>query len=814
MVRNYFKIILRQLWRNRLYTSLNVVGLAIGLSACWIIYRLVSYEFAFDQHHPNKERIYRVVTRFNQQGPMANFAGVPVPLLAVASVAGVERTVPIRGQWTKSVYASRKTGKPQRFGDIRNVVATTADYFALLPYPWQAGDAVHALTGPRQVVLTQSRAERYFPGLTAQQVLGRTLTYFDTLTVRITGVVADPLLPSSFTGREFLSLATLPTGGDDVGQWDNLNADDQLFVWASPKADVAQIEARINALVAQHSEAVRGKNGVRERWHLLQPLRAVHFDTTYADNSRRANKNVLYGLMGLAGFILLLASINYVNLTTAQTPARAREIGIRKTLGSRRRMLIGQFLAETGLITLVSLVLAFGLTRLFFIYFGDLLPVDTEMYVNWPLTVGFLLSLLLLVSLLAGLYPGWLATRLQPVAILRGHTSLSADQSSRSLTLRQGLIVFQFAMAQVFIVSAWLMGQQLRFALDNDMGFDRDAVVLAQLPVSTTQADREADGRRRKTLRQEIAQLPGVAAVSLGNPPANQSFSSSEFSLKQGKGETTVALQLKYVDTNYVSLYKLPFRAGRNLQMSDTLRDFIINETAARTLGFTRPQDAIGQFLRTSGRTYPIVGVVRDFQVSSVRDKIGPVALVAYQNYANNINIRLASNRPADWQATLTAVGRIWSTFYPDEPFNPTFYDETLARFYEEERTTTRIINLATGVAILLSCLGLFGLATLTAHQRTKEIGVRKVLGASVAGVVALLTKDFVKLVLLAVIIASPLAWWAMHQFLQRYAYKVAIEWWVFAGAGLLAVGIALLTVSFQSVKAALVNPVKSLRSE
>lgn len=812
MFRNYLKIALRQLWRNRLYTGLNVMGLAIGLSACWIIYRLVSYEFAFDQHHADRDRIYRVITQFNRDGQPSSFAGVPLPMVAAiqTQVPGVERVVPLREQWTSYVYVPQSTGKPTRFGDVDLVIATNNNYFGLIQYQWLAGDARQVLAGPGQVVLTQSRAERYFPGLTPQQVLGKPLMYFDTLRVRVAGVVADPNQPSSFRAREFLSLLTLPNDAM-TDQWDNVNSADQLFVLLAPKIDAKRVEERINDIASLHSVSVRPKNGVRERWHPLQSLNDLHFGVDIADGSRRASKGVLYGLIGLAGFILLLAGINYINLSTAMAPARSREIGIRKTLGSRRRTLIGQFLGETLVITTLALGVAFIVARIFFNYFGDLLPVDTETYINWPLTTGFLLVLVVGVSLLAGWYPAWLATRFQPTSVLRGQANLMTNGSSRSLTLRKGLIVFQFMMAQVFIVGAWLVGQQLHYALEKDMGFNRDAVVLARFPAMS--ADKVADVRKRQALREEIARVPGVAAVSLGNPPANQSFSSSELTLKKGKRPVSLSIQFKYVDTNYLSLYKLPLLAGRNLQLSDTLRDFVINETAVRKLGFSRPQEAIGQFLYAGNNALPIVGVVRDFQSASIREQVKPTALVSYQVYANQVSIKLAS-RPAEWQITLGRIRQIWTRFYPDEPFDYGFYDQTVAAFYESEQTMARIINLATGVAIFISCLGLFGLATLTAFQRTKEIGVRKVLGASVTSIVTLLSQDFLKLVLLAIVIASPIAWYAVNRWLQDFAYKIDIEWWVFALAGTLAVGIALLTVSFQSIKAALMNPVKSLRSE
>lgn len=814
MLQNFLTLAGRQLWRNRLLTGLNMVGLAIGLSVCWITYRLVSYEFAFDQHHSNKERIYRLVTWFNEQGQQSGFAGVPQPLPTALSgkLPSLELIVPVQGLWINGLRAVHPGHKSDHYRDVRQVVATTTDYFKLVDYRWLAGSPAQALAEPNQVVLTQSRSQRYFPGLTTQQVLGQTLTYFDSVQVQVTGIVADPLEPSSFEGREFMSLLSLPQQAFRSGQWDDLNADHQLFVRLRANANPGAVEQQINQLVAVHSEAVRVKKGVQARRHLLQALTDIHFDTQIGDSRRRANRNVLNGLMGLAGFILLMAVINYVNLTTAQSPARAREIGIRKTLGSRRRTLIAQFLGETFLVTFIALFLALVLGKGFFIYFGDLLPSGTEAYLNWPLATAFVAVLVVGVSLLAGSYPGWLITRFQPVTILRTPINGVVLSTNRRLTLRKGLIVFQFVLAQVFIICAWLMGSQLRYALTKDMGFHRDAIISMYLPATSTNP--VVDVRKRRSFQQQLGQLPGVALSSLGNPPANQSMRLDRMSLKKTSGEVSVELQYKYVDTNFVHLYRLPLIAGRNLRLSDTIRDYVLNETAVRALGFKRPQDAVGQSLYAGHQVYPIVGVVRDFQVNSVREPLRPVALVTYQHYANQINVQLASGRPTDWSRTLTKMARIWSGFYPDEPFVYQFYDQTLAAFYEMEQTLSRIINLATGVAILISCLGLFGLATLTAFQRRREIGVRKVLGASMASVVGLLTQDFLRLVLLALLVASPIAWWLMNEFLRQYAYRIAIEWWVFGLTGLLAVGIAFLTVGFQSVKAALMNPVKSLRSE
>ncbi len=814
MIRNYLTVARRQLWRNRVFTLLNVVGLSIGLCTSWIIYRIVSYELAFDQHIPDKERIYRVVIHFKPGSFMPTSPGLPVPLLAAIpeQVPGIEHAVPIRTQWSESVYVPQVSGKPERFRAIDLLVATNPDYFERIPYHWLAGHQRRALEGPNQVVLTQDRAARYFPHLTAEQVLGRRLIYFDTLSVQVVGVVANPTRPSSLGAQEFLSLATVSARDPNRDQWDNINSADQLFVWLSPQTNPARLAEQINRLAAVHSSGVRLKNGQRERWHLLQPLADVHFDTEYADSSHHVDKEVLYKLMGLAAFILLLAIINYINLTTALTPGRAREIGIRRTLGSRSGAIIGQFLGETVLVTLLALGVSFVLAPLFFTQFGDWVPAGAEQYLDWSSASLFVIGLLVSVSLLAGLYPGWLATRSQTVGTLKGAPLETVHPLLRGLTLRKGLIVFQFGLAQVFIVCAWLLGQQLRYALHKDMGFERQAVVVALLPINN-QTPPEQLGKRM-ALRQAINQLPGVALVSLGSLPANQSVSRSELSLPGDSGEVTLGVQFKFVDSNYIHLYKLPILAGRNLQPTDTMRDFVLNETAVRRLGFKRPQDAIGKQLSTGTVSYPIVGVVRDFQTNSVRHAIEPLALISYQHHASYISIRLAAGQPDNWVATLANIGNLWRRFYPDEPFNSLFYDESVQAFYEQERALSRIINLATGIAVLISCLGLFGLAMLTSQQRTREIGVRKVLGASVSSILLLLSSEFIKLVLLATLLGSPIAWYLMEQWLADFAYKIDVDWWVFILTGLLALLVALLTVSYQSLRAALANPVNSLRNE
>lgn len=807
---NYIKLAWRQLWRNRFYSSLNVVGLSIGLSACWVIYRIVSFEFSFDTQNPDRDRIVRVVSQFMVDGKEQGNPGTPLPMADAVRrhITGIERTIPILHRRFEQIQVPQPKGSPLAFDDGQNVVLTDTNYFRMVPYIWLSGNPSLALTQPNCVVLTQRRAAQYFPGLSPRQVLNKPVLYRDTLSVQVVGVVADLPYPSDFTGSEFVSIAT-DREPYEHRKWGSTNSIDQLFLMLSANADPKRIEEQINALSKKNSAAYLPF----KRWHLLQPLAELHFGTAYNEHSHRIDKHVLVGLIGLACFILALAVINYINLASAQVPQRAREIGIRKTLGSRRRTLVMQFLGETAAITLLAFGLAYGLSQLFFANFSDLIPDGLTAHQNWLAIALFLTALLISVTLLAGLYPGWLIARFQPAAVLRGQLGYTTEDSRNPLTLRKSLIVFQFFIAQLFIVGSLIVNQQLRYSLQADMGFVREAVLTVSIPWKRAET---IPVNQRFALKQALKKLPGVSAVSLGNQPASDSYSSNIHELVGKKGKVEVNMYRKYVDTDYIPLYKLPLLAGRNLQPADTIREYVINETAAKALGFNRPQEALGAHLREDNgqKIVPIVGVVRDFHTQSFREKIQPTALMTDREGLYTLNIKLASNQPADWQQTITQMNTVWKQFFPDAAFDYEFYDQTMEAFYKQDRQLSRVVNLATAIAILISCLGLFGLATLTAHQRTKEIGIRKVLGASIASVVSLLSKDFIKLVLIAVVLASPLAWWAVTHYLQRFTYRINVSVWIFVGSGLLAVLIALLTVSYQSIRAALMNPVKSLQSE
>ncbi|SKB81044.1 ABC-type antimicrobial peptide transport system, permease component [Parapedobacter luteus] len=806
MIKNYLKTTLRHLWRNRLFTVLNVLGLAIGISACWIVYRMVDYELSFDKAHPDAERVYQIVGRFKADGQESGFGGVPLPLAPTLTegISGVELVVPIYNQYIETLTVPAMEGLLEKKVEGPQVVATQSSYFDLVPHRWLAGSKLTALDAPDKVVLTESRATEYFPGLKPENIIGKTLMY-DTVVRTITGVIADLDYPSSFEEKEFIAVPATEWTSDN---WIGSNSDHIVFVKVVQGGSIRPIVDFATETRLEFAGEAQREYGF-EAWFDAVPLTEKHFAAEYATGSRSASMNTLYGLMGISFFLLVLACINYVNLSTAQMPQRAREIGIRKTLGGTPRALIGNFLVETSAIAVVALLLAIPLTSLFMAVFPEFIPEGLGDFKNHTGLALFLLTLLAAITLAAGLYPAWLITKVQTVKVLKGQGEKMIVGAR--LNFRKALIVFQFVIAQAFIVSALIIGQQLNYTLDKDLGFTHDAVVNIPMPYRSDQGADIDPFIYKRTLTQR----PEIAGIALGHEPLNNNHFGTDLRYTADTGEVRVNMPRKYIDADYLGLYQMELLAGTNIQQTDTLRDIVINDAARKAFGFKTPQAAIGQILTLQNKQYPIVGVIADFHQKDLHVQIEPIALVTSNRRSNlqTFHIKLPADR-SQWKKAFAVMEQEWKTIYPNAPFDYRFNDERIKGLYESEYRMAKLVRLATGVTVLVSCLGLFGLATLTAFQRTKEIGIRKVLGATVTGIVGLLSKDFVKLVFIAIAIASPIAWWAMNKWLEDFAYRIDIQWWMFAVAGLAAVAIALLTVSWQAIRAAVANPVESLRDE
>lgn len=808
MLKNYVKIAWRNIWKNRVFSVINIAGLSIGISAALVIYTMVTYEFSFDTFHKEGHRIYRIVTNSSFAEKVFPNSGVPAPLAKAVSkeITGIEEVAEFH------LYGGKVSlpAKPQVvFKEQSDIVFADKHYFGLFNYQWLAGSPEASLNEPYKVVLTQSRAEKYFPDARREEVLGKSIIYNDSVRVTVSGIVEDIRKNTDFTFKEFISLPTVYTSGlrynFGIGSWNSINSSSQLFVRLSGKTPPGEIEARFPALLRKYSKDYDPD----ETEHRLQPLADIHFNADYsAFYHRQAHKPTLYGLLMIAVFLLVLGGINFINLSTAQAGRRAREIGIRKTAGSTKKQLVFLFLGETFLLTFLASILSLLMLPALLDIFSDFLPGGLSMQsVPTARVIIFLLILLALLSFLSGFYPAFMLARFEPVRILKDSTGRHTGKT-RTSRLRQSLTIIQFVIAQIFILATVIAGQQIRYSLNKDMGFRKEAIVTFSVPYFWE------NEHSRNVLYDKLRAIPQIEKISLaGSPPASGSTSSRSLKFIRNGTELETHVDVKYADTSYLSLYELELLAGRNLHQSDTVKEFIINETYARQLGFKEPAEAIGRFIRGE-RLIPVVGVVADFNLKSTRSPINPAVITSDAQSHYTFHLALGNSLPGTWKNVLAKVEAAWNEVYSGEPFEYSFFDQRIAAFYEREQKLSRLLAWTAGITIFISCLGLLGLTLHTTGQRTKEIGIRKVLGASVSGLVGMLSKDLLKLVVIAILIASPVAWYLMGRWLDSFAYRISLQWWMFALGGSLAFLVALLTMGFQSVKAALANPVDSLRTE
>ena len=825
MFKNYLKIAFRSFWKHKVFTLINIIGLSIGISASLVIYLIVHYDFTFDKFHKDGDRIYRVVSDFKFQGNMSHSYGVTTPMAAGIknNVTGVEIIAPLYALGP-DVMVTGKHNEPVKFKLQDHITLADQNYFKIIHYTWLAGSPTVALNEPYHVVLTSERAKVYFPSLTYEQMLGKTITY-DTLKTTVSGIVETIKENTDFSCHDFISFSSARPrtrlGMDlQLDSWGSTNSASEVFIKLYPKVSAADVQKQINAMYKKKNpqSADQLKTG-SDQSYTVQPLSDIHFNQDYGtfDYSGPANKSRLYMLLAIAGFLLLLGCINFINLTTAQATQRAKEIGIRKTMGSTRIQLVMQFLSETFLITFFAVIISIGLAPLILKLFADFVaPGVRADYIHQPGIFLFLFGLTIVVGILSGFYPALLLSGYKPVLVLKNQAQ-SNSHKSRNAWLRKSLTVSQFVIAQFFIMATLLVSKQIYYALHKDLGFKKDAIVYANTPYKTRTA------ATNRVMADKLRALPGVEMVSVGfPPPSSNSTNSTNSTYKDGKKEIITSVELKFGDENYMKLYHIKILAGRGIQPGDTSHALVINEKYAKVLGFKTPADAVGKVLEkmNGSNSMRIVGVVGDFYTHSLQSPISPVLILAagdkdsWQNGNIHIALKPETAGGGEWQKTMAAMEKIWKEMYPDDDPNYHFYDKSIAEFYNQEKQTSTLLNWATGLSILISCLGLLGLAIYTTGQRTKEIGVRKVLGASVAQIVRLLSTELVLLILLAFMIVTPLAWWAMNKWMESYADKTTISWWIFAASGAGMLLTAFITSSFQTIKAAIVNPVKSLRSE
>ncbi len=820
MFKNFFITAFRNFWRHKPFSVINVLGLSIGISAALVIFLIVYYELSYDKFEPNRDRIYRVVMDLKFNGEEGHTAAVPAPSgnAIQNEVPGVEQTVPLmqfQGDGTVKVIIAKETAKPIVFKKQADIVFTNSQYFSLVPHQWLAGTQNASLKNPFTVVLSKSRAHEYFPSLPVSDVIGKTINYNDDVTVTVSGIVKDLDEQTSFTAVEFLSFSTIAQTHmqDDfmMNVWNDWMAYSQVYVKLSAGTSATHTESQLKILLSKYNTKTNKDAANTMQFH-LQPLNDVHFNNQYAGFGQRlAQLPTLYGLLVIAFFLLLLGCINFINLTTANATRRAKEIGIRKTMGSSKQQLIIQFLGETFFITLIATIISVCLTPLLLKLFAGFIPAGLRFNVwHQPYVSLFLFLLTLFVSFISGLYPALILSGYKPAIVLKTQ-SFSNRGETRQAWVRKLLTTSQFVIAQFFIIATIMVCKQISYSLNADMGFKKDAIISFDVPRNDTVAN------HRTQLLNEIKIIPGVQMVSRGFlVPADDGASYTDISYTDSKNETKQNVQIRWGDTNYLKLFNIKLLAGRNVEESDTIKEFVINDTYAKALGFKNPQDAINKQLNYNGMKLPIIGVMHDFHEQSFHTAVEPMVFASFTNRSYFFHLALQSQNIEGtlWQSTISKIQKVYNRIYPGEDFSYTFFDDTIAKFYQAEQKTASLLIWATGLAIFISCLGLLGLVMYTINTRTKEIGIRKILGATVTNIVSVLSTDFIKLIGIAFLIAAPLAWWAVYKWLQDYAYRTTMSWWVFILAGVLMLLLALLTLSFQTIKAAIANPVKNLRTE
>ena len=811
MFKNYFKTAFRNLAKNKIFSLINVSGLSIGISSALVIYLIVSYDLSFDKFEKDRDRIYRVVSDFTFSGQPYHNSGATYPMATAIQkdLTGIENVTHF---YTGDEVKIGIPGKSDPvFKKQANLVFVDDNYFSLLPYEWLAGSSKTAMNQPYQTVLSESNAKIYFPKLEPTEIIGKEIIFNDSVLTKVTGVVKDLPKKTDFRFKIFISRATLESrlvSRDEQTDWGSTNSASQLLIKLSPGTSPVLVTKQVNSLYAKNKKNDPEDHSTAA--FTLQPFHDIHFNTTYNSfGERTAHLPVLYSLLAVAAFLLLLGCINFINLTTAQASQRAKEIGVRKTMGSTKRQLIFQFLSETFLLTVCATILSILVAPLLLKIFSAFIPKGLHFSLQ-PGIVIFLALLIVTVSFLSGFYPALVLSSFRPVTVLKNQFA-SHTGNTGNLWLRKTLTISQFVIAQIFIIGTILVSKQISYTLNKDLGFKKDAIVYLKTNYyDTVQSN-------RFVLMEKLKAIPGIAMISLANdPPSINNMWTSTMKYKDGKKELETDVQVKLADTNYLKLFNIKLLAGSNISSSDTIRQLWINEAYMRFLEIRDPQQAIGKLIEWDHKNLPIAGVVADFHQTSLHYPIKPLLFTTLTKSMRAINIALQPQNAEGtvWKTAISKIEKAWKQVYPEDDFECIFLDDTIKEYYTAEKNMSKLLMWATGLSIFISCLGLLGLVTYITQQRTKEIGVRKVIGASISQIISLLSKDFLKLVFIAFVIAIPIAWWGSYKWLQNFSYKTNISIWIFFLGGMIMFSMALLILCIRTFKAAAANPVKSLRTE
>jgi len=785
MIRSYITIAIRNIRRNMSYAFLNIFGLTLGIASCLVIFLIVRNELNYD-NYSKADRIYRVTLNaidFNSN-------------VSLAITPAMRVDFPELEQVTQVMYSNQVMVKVNnnRFRD-KDFAFADASFLKIFDLQWIAGDPKTALSEPNSLVLNETLARKYFGD---KNPMGQVINIENQINAKVTGVIKDIPGNRSLPFQMLCSFETIrnQVKGNMANFWD-IGGGFFTFILLPPNYPITKIQSKIPAFLHKNWDL-----NPKEVRLPLQPLKDIHFDQRYINNVvTPTSKGTYYGLFGVALLIIVTACINFINLATAQAIKRAKEVGVRKVLGANRTQLIKQFLGETTVLVLLAVILGVGIASLFLSKAALLLNINIDSGQLWqPMVIVWIVCLTVAVILIAGLYPSFVQSAFQPVDSLKNQTG----KSVRGFSLRKSLVVAQFAISQVLIVGTLIVARQMNYFQNQDLGFNKDAIISFNIP----------DQTKMDVLHQKLVNNPGVEKVTFSNgaPTYNNnfnSFSAPDFGIT--KDDVT---EIKFVDENYIDMFGLKMLAGQKVfvrNTKDTLIPVVVNETLIHKIGITDPDKAIGQHIRLGGPNITIAGVVHDFQSES-KHKLRRACVLGYNK--DRFFMASVKLRAGAINKTIEQIGKSWSALFPDNLFDYKFLDEHIASFYTQEQKVYTAFKLFSSIAIIIGCLGLYGLIAFAASQRTKEIGIRKVLGAPLMSIVGLFSKEFVLLIVIAFVLAAPLGYYMMHSWLENYAYHISIGPGTFLVAIITSFLIAAITIAYQTIKAATANPVKSLRSE
>ena len=810
MFKNYFNIALRHLFKQKMYSAIKIGGFALSIATCFLIALYIKFELSYDKQWKNADRLYRVIGEYKEDGKTLYGADWPAPMAKA-----------LKDEFPEVEKAGRYMDAPLFYGAGSNQIKRSdavdntyekgftymdQDLLDMLEMPMVYGDRSRALAEPNTMVISKSKADKYFPN---ENPVGKTmiLNNDQNKQYKIGGVMKDFPVNSYLHFDFILTMTGYQLWEGEQTTW--LASNYPTYVLLKPGADTKRFESNLKLLLTKYYLPALRAAGIKEADSLLRDARTlaqlnkdVHLYSAHVDDRlEKGDIRIVRLFGGIAIFILLIASINFINLSTAKSANRAREVGLRKVVGSRRISLIKQFLTESTVFSVLSFGFGFLLAVLLLPYFNTLAGKS----ISFPWSAWWLLPVMIvgsiIIGVLSGLYPAFYLSGFKPINVLKGHIA----KGSKSSILRNGLVVFQFTTSIILIIGTIVISTQTRYILNKKVGFDKDQVLLVQ---GTNTLD-----KRIPAFKTELLKSSEIKSVSVSDylPVAGTKRDGNTFYNEGRSGlDVGVFTQKWIVDDDYLKTLGMRMVEGRffskDLASDDSAT--VINKTMAAKLGLKNP---LGHRIENGWQKFTVIGVVEDFNFETMRQNITSLCLVRAKFNSSIISVKING---AHTKNAINHVSGVWNKFSPNQPFRYTFLDENFANMYADVQRTGNIFTSFAVLAIIIACLGLFALSAFMAEQRTKEIGIRKVLGASVSGITAMLSKDFVRLVIISIVIASPVAYWAMTKWLQDFAYRISVTWWMIGIAGIVAVFIALVTVSFQSVRAAIANPVESLRTE